>query len=99
MKPSPPINPRWRDLKAAAQLLKPLLWLGKSGATPEFVAALDQALRSHELVKVKFEAFKDQKKAMAPELAAKTGSRLVLRVGHTAVYYRSPGDVAAAPAA
>lgn len=99
MNPSPLASPRLRDLKAAAQLLKPLLWIGKSGATPEFVAALDQALRTHELVKVKFEAFKDQKKAMAPELAAKTGSRLVLRVGHTAVYYRSQADVANAPAA
>ena len=80
--------PRLRDLKAAAQRLKPLLWIGKSGATPEFLAALDQALEAHGLVKVRFEAFKDRKKALAPELAETTRSRLVLRVGNVAVYYR-----------
>jgi len=83
-----PANPKLRDLKSAAQRLKPLLWIGKSGATPAFLAALDQALGTHELVKVKFEAFKDQKKLLAPDLAERTRSRLVLRVGNVAVYYR-----------
>ena len=85
---APAATPRLRDLKAAAQPLRPLLWIGKSGVTSEFLAALNQALETHELVKVKFEAFKDQKKLLAPELAEKTGSRLVLRVGNVAVYYR-----------
>ena len=94
-----PANPKLRDLKSAAQRLKPLLWIGKSGATPAFLAALDQALGTHELVKVKFEAFKDQKKLLAPELAEKTGSRLVLRVGNVAVYYRQrPPTESARPA-
>lgn len=83
-----PSAPRLRDLKSAAQRLRPLLWIGKSGATPEFLAALDQALETHELVKVRFEAFKELKKVLAPELADRTRSRLVLRVGNVAVYYR-----------
>jgi len=67
--------------------------------TSEFLAALNQALETHELVKVKFEAFKDQKKLLAPELAEKTGSRLVLRVGNVAVYYRQrPPTESARPA-
>lgn len=86
---SEPTTPlRLRDLKSAAQGLKPRLWIGKSGVTPELLAALDQALNDHELVKLKFEAFKDQKKALAPEIAERTRSRLVLRVGNVAVYYR-----------
>ena len=84
-----PASPRLRDLKSAAQRLEPLLWIGKSGATPAFLAALDQALGTHELVKVKFEAFKDQKKLLAPDLAERTHSRLVLRVGNVAVYHRA----------
>ena len=87
-----PASPKLRDLKSAAQRLKPLLWIGKSGATPAFLAALDQALGTHELVKVKFEAFKDQKKLLAPDLAERTNSRLVLRVGNVAVYYRPRTD-------
>lgn len=88
MASEPTIPPRLRDLKSAAQGLKPLLWIGKSGVTPEVLAALDQALNDHELVKLKFEAFKDQKKILAPEIAETTRSRLVLRVGNVAVYYR-----------
>ena len=91
-----PASPKLRDLKSAAQRLKPLLWIGKSGATPAFLAALDQVLETHELVKVKFEAFKDQKKLLAPDLAERTNSRLVLRVGNVAVYYR-PRTGAPAP--
>ncbi len=90
-------EPRLRDLKAAAQRLRPLLWIGKSGVTPEFLAALDEALQAHELVKVKFESFKEEKKRLAPELAEKTGSRLVLRVGNVGVYYRSRQGAAVGP--
>jgi RNA-binding protein len=92
-----PPSPRLRDLKAAAQLLKPLLKIGKDGVSPGFLAALNQALRDHELVKVRFEELKTEKKTLAPELAAKTGSRLVMRVGHVAVYYRPRPAAPAAP--
>jgi RNA-binding protein len=39
-------------------------------------------------VKVKFSDFKEQKKELAPQLAAKTGSELIMRVGNVAVLYR-----------
>ena len=77
-----------RDLKAAAQRLEPILKIGKAGVTPGFLDALDQALRGQELVKVKFDEFKEQKKVLAPEIAGKTRSLLVVRVGNVAVYYR-----------
>jgi RNA-binding protein len=93
MAASPPPVPKLRDLKAAAQRLRPLLWIGKAGVTREFLAALDGALTRQELVKIKFEDFKDQKKTLAPQIAEQTASRLVLRVGNVAVYYRPrPAD-------
>jgi|DewCreStandDraft_4_1066084.scaffolds.fasta_scaffold00309_88 RNA-binding protein len=95
---NPPPAPRLRDLKAAAQLLKSRLKIGRDGVSPGFLAALDQALCDHELVKVRFEQLKAEKKTLAPELAAKTGSRLVMRVGHVAVYYRPRLKTLSAPA-
>lgn len=92
-----PPSPRLRDLKAAAQLLKPLLKIGRDGVSPGFLAALDRALRDHELVKVRFEELKTEKKTLAPELAAQTGSRLVMRVGHVAVYYRPRPETPSGP--
>lgn len=77
-----------RRLKGAAQLLKPTLKIGKSGLTPEFFAALDTALKDHELVKVKFEAFKEQKHELVPQLVSGSDSVLILRVGNVAVLHR-----------
>ncbi len=73
-------NSEIRSLKARAQRLKATLKIGKEGLSPGFLAALDAALRHHELLKVKFEHFKDQKKELAPELAAKssTGCRYLV---------------------
>ena len=81
-------NAQVRDLKAQAQRLKATLKVGKEGLSPQFLAALDEVLKHHELVKVKFDEFKEQKKELAPQLAEKSGSHLVTRVGNVVVLYR-----------
>ena len=80
-----------RDLKARAQRLDAMLRLGAGGASEAFLKSLDEALALHELVKIKFMEFKEEKKALAPEIAEKTGSALIMRVGNVAVYYRPKG--------
>ncbi len=81
-------DPTLSQLKSRAQLIKPVIRLGKEGVTPGFLAALEDTFRHTDLVKLKFEEFKDQRKALSKELAGKTGSLLVQQVGHTAVFYR-----------
>jgi RNA-binding protein len=68
--------------------MKATLKIGREGLSPQFLAALDEALNHHELVKVKFDEFKEQKKELAPQLAEKSGSHLVTRVGNVVVLYR-----------
>jgi len=82
-------NAQIRALKAQAQRLKATLKIGKEGLSPQFLSAVDDALKHHELVKVKFDNFKEQKKELSPELAEKTHSQLVTRVGNVAVLYRA----------
>jgi RNA-binding protein len=82
--------PKLSELKSRAQLLKPVIKLGKAGATPEFLAELEKLLDLHGLVKLRFEGFKDERKTLSKDLAEKTGTTLVQQVGHTAVYYRAP---------
>jgi RNA-binding protein len=84
----PLTNAQLRVLKAQAQRLKASLKVGKDGLSPQFLAALDEALKHHGLVKVKFDGFKEQKKELSPQLAEKTGSHLVTRVGNVVVLYR-----------
>lgn len=90
-------NAEIRALKARSQTLKPGLKVGHDGLSDAFVAALNEELNRHDLVKVKFSDFKEQKKELAPQLAERTGSRLILRVGNVAVLHRA--KAAAGPAA
>ncbi len=81
-------------LKSLAQRLEPVLALGKAGVTDAFIKSLDEVLGQHELVKIKFAAFKDERKTLAPQLAEKTASQLIWVVGHVAVFYRPQPDAA-----
>ncbi len=81
-------NAQIRALKAQAQRMKATLKIGKAGISPHFLAAIDDALNRHELIKVKFDELKEQKKELAPQLAQKTSSHLVTRVGNVVVLYR-----------
>ena len=86
--PKPLTNSEKRDLKARAQRLDPVLKLGHAGASETFLKCLDEALATHGLVKIKFSDFKEEKKTLAPQIAEKTGSELIMRVGNVAVYFR-----------
>jgi RNA-binding protein len=84
----PLTNAQIRSFKARAQLLKATMEIGKEGISPKFLAALDGELKRHELVKVKFGQFKEEKKQLTPILAEKSASHLIMRVGNVVVLYR-----------
>ena len=83
-----------REIKARAQKLEPILKVGHAGASDAFVKSLDTALAQHGLVKIRFGDFKEEKKTLAPMLAEKSGSELVMRVGNVAVFFRRKPPVA-----
>ena len=85
---TPLTNAKKRELKARAQKLEPVLKVGHGGVTPAFLASLDAALNTHELVKIRFTDFKEEKKTLAPLIAERTGSELIARVGNVAVFFR-----------
>ena len=86
-------NANLRDLKARAQRLDATVQLGKAGVSSGFLKELETALRDRELVKVRFAGMKEEKKTLAPEIAEKTGSELISRVGNVAVYFRAKPEV------
>ena len=90
----PLTNIEKRKLKAEAQRLDPVLKIGKNGVSAAFLKSADEALKQHVLVKIKFAEFKERKRELAAEIAEKTGSELIMRVGNVAVFHRRkpPGD-------
>ena len=89
-------NSQIRKFKATAQHLEPMLKVGKAGLSDGFIRSVDAALAQHELVKIKFAEFKEQKKELAPQLADKTTSHIIMRVGNVVVLHR-PRLVVEAP--
>lgn len=81
-------GPKLRELKGKAQLLEPAIRVGKSGVDEAFFSRLDELFQHHDLVKVRFDSHKEEKKELVPVIAEKSGATLVLRVGNTATYYR-----------
>ena len=84
--------PLKRQLKARAQLLDPVLKLGHAGITDAFVESLAHSLDHHGLVKIRFTDFKHEKKALAIQIATRSGAELIATVGNVAVYYRQPAE-------
>ena len=62
-------------------------FVGENGITPAVLRALDEALTSHELVKIRLRQPED-KKGAARDLAEGAGAALCGVVGHTVVLYR-----------
>ena len=85
----PLTNPEIRQLKAKGQHLEPVVRVGKSGLTPSVVQAIEQALNSHELIKIRFDHDRDERKALARQVVGATGAALIMQVGKVAVFYRS----------
>ena len=76
-------------LRGLGHTLNPVLLIGQHGVTPAVIAEAQRALHDHELIKVKFRgAEREARDTGLAELATATGSVLVQRIGHTALYYK-----------
>ncbi len=86
--PALTLTPRQRrHLRGLAHSLEPVVHLGKAGLTAGVVGSVEQALLSHELIKVQLRQPED-KKAEAEALAEATGAALCGLVGHVVILYR-----------
>jgi RNA-binding protein len=78
-----------RHLRGLAHELKPVIRLGNAGLTDAVAAETARALHDHELIKVKAPGGdRDARNALFDELAQRTSSALIHRIGNVAVLYR-----------
>lgn len=76
-----------KHLRGLAHPLKPLVQVGEAGISDAVIAAIDQALADHELLKVRLHQ-PENKQETARELAERSHSQLCGLVGHTVILYR-----------
>lgn len=80
-------------LRKAAHHLEAIVHVGQGGVTAAVIASLDDALRTHELVKVQLGKRLDMSaRDAANQLAAATTSEVVQVIGKTCTVYRPKPD-------
>lgn len=75
-------------LERYAHPLPAAVLIGGAGVTEAQTAHVAHCLADHELIKVKFNEFKDDRHALAEQLAAATDALLVRIIGNVAILYR-----------
>ena len=79
-------------LRSLAHHLKPNVIVGKSGVTKGVVESISESLDAHELIKVKFNASKQDKGDFISSAEDLLSAYIVGTIGHTIIIYRANED-------
>lgn len=75
-------------LEKSAHSLEPIVIIGGNGLTPQVIEMILKSLDAHELLKVKFNDFKDEKSQLTQEICTKTDATLVRMIGNIAIIFK-----------
>lgn len=75
-------------LEKAAHDLQPVVIVGGAGVTEGLVKMVDSSLAVHELIKVKFNEYKDEKVELVNQICNQVNATLVRIIGNVAILYR-----------
>lgn len=75
-------------LEKFAQPLSAGVLIGGGGVTPEQINHINMMFETHELIKVKFNEYKDEKRDLSEKIASETASTLVRIIGNVAIFYK-----------
>lgn len=80
-------------LKSIASTLEPVMQIGKSNLTPEITAAVEEAFRNRELIKINvLKNATEHAGDMANMMAERLGAEVVQVIGRKIVLYRYNKD-------
>lgn len=77
-----------KNLEKLAHDLQPVVIVGGAGVTDGVISMVDNSLAAHELIKVKFNEYKDEIRDLTTELCEKTDATLVRIIGFTVILFR-----------
>lgn len=81
-----------KKLKAQAHPLHPVIMIGQAGLTDAVIKETNIALDTHELIKVRIRAEREERRQIGQQLCAETGAELIQSIGQIAVLYRKNPD-------
>jgi RNA-binding protein len=81
-----------KALRARAHSLKPVVLIGQSGLTDPVINEIELALDTHELIKVKIRAEKEDRESIREQIISATGADLIQTIGQIIVLFRINPD-------
>ena len=94
------MNPeQLKQMKTKAHDLKPVIIIGQAGLTEAVNKEIELALDTHELIKIKIRAEREERKQIQQQILTETNSELIQSIGQVIVIYRKkPEQVKKKPA-
>ncbi|NVJ02351.1 ribosome assembly RNA-binding protein YhbY [Myxococcus sp. AM009] len=77
-----------RHLRALGHHLEPVVIVGQAGVTEGVIAAIEQALQDHELIKVKINEGPETRQEAAARIAEGAQAELAQLLGRTALVFK-----------
>ena len=75
-------------LEKAAHDLQPVVIIGGAGVTEGVIQMVDTSLKAHELIKIKFNEYKDEKVELTDDICQKCDATLVRIIGNVSIVYK-----------
>jgi len=79
-------------LRGIAHRLRPNILIGYEGLSAAVIKTIEKALDDHELIKIKFNKFKEEKESYCVNIESSTKSEMVGLIGNVAIFYRQQAD-------
>ena len=77
-----------KELRSKAHHIDPIVLIGNKGVTESLIRSIDAALETHELIKIRFNEHKEDKKTLTTQIAEETNASVAGFIGHVAILYR-----------
>lgn len=75
-------------LEKAAHDLQPVVIVGGAGVTEGVISMVANSLKAHELLKIKFNEYKDEKVELTQDICSQCNATLVRIIGNVAILYK-----------
>lgn len=75
-------------LEKAAHDLQPVVIVGGAGVTEGVISMVANSLKAHELLKIKFNEYKDEKVELTTDICSQCNATLVRIIGNVAILYK-----------
>ena len=77
-----------KALEKIAHDIEPVVIVGAAGVTDGVIKMVQTSIDAHELIKIKFNEYKDEKTELTQKICTETDATLVRIIGNRAILYK-----------